>query len=40
MLYTEDTYELNDNPLFGYMRGRYSKDKLGRNEKRITGYNK
>lgn len=28
MLYTEDTYELNDNPLFGYMRGRYSKEEL------------
>ena len=28
MLYTEDTYELNDNPLFGYMRGRYSKKEL------------
>lgn len=28
MLYTEDTYELNDNPVFGYMRGRYSKHEL------------
>ena len=27
-LYTEDTYELNDEPYFGYMRGRYSKDEL------------
>lgn len=28
MLYTEDTYELNDNPYFGYMRGRYTKAEL------------
>lgn len=28
MLYTEDTYEVNENPLFGYMRGRYTKDEL------------
>ncbi len=28
MLYTEDTYEVNGNPLFGYMRGRYSKTEL------------
>lgn len=27
-LYTEDTYEVNDEPYFGYMRGRYSKDEL------------
>lgn len=24
LLYTEDTYELDDNPYFGYMRGRYT----------------
>ena len=24
MLYTEDTYEVKDEPYFGYMRGRYS----------------
>ncbi len=28
MLYTEDTYEVNGEPYFGYMRGRYSKDEL------------
>ena len=28
MLYTEDTYELNGEPYFGYMRGRYSKAEL------------
>ncbi len=28
MLYTEETYELNDNPYFGYMRGRYTKEEL------------
>lgn len=28
MLYTEDTYELEGEPYFGYMRGRYSKAEL------------
>lgn len=28
MLYTEDTYEVNDEPYFGYMRGRYSKEEM------------
>lgn len=28
MLYTEDTYTLDDYPYFGYMRGRYSHDEL------------
>ena len=28
MLYTEDTYEVENEPLFGYMRGRYSKEEL------------
>lgn len=27
-LYTEDTYEVNDEPYFGYMRGRYSKSEM------------
>ena len=27
-LYTEDTYEVNDEPYFGYMRGRYTKDEM------------
>lgn len=28
MLYTEDTYEIEGRPLFGYMRGRYTKAEL------------
>ena len=28
MLYTEDTYEVDNNPYFGYMRGRYSQKEL------------
>jgi len=28
MLYTEDTYEVNDEPYFGYMRGRYTKEEM------------
>ncbi len=28
MLYTEDTYEIEGEPLFGYMRGRYTKEDL------------
>ncbi len=28
MLYTEDTYEVDGEPYFGYMRGRYSKEEL------------
>lgn len=28
MLYTEDTYEVDENPYFGYMRGRFSKREL------------
>ena len=28
MLYTEDTYEISDEPFFGYMRGRYTKEEL------------
>ncbi len=28
MLYTEETYEIESEPYFGYMRGRYSKDEL------------
>ena len=27
-LYTEDTYEIDGEPFFGYMRGRYTKDEL------------
>ena len=28
LLYTEDTYEVDNQPYFGYMRGRYSKNEL------------
>ena len=28
MLYTEDTYEVDGEPYFGYLRGRYTKDEL------------
>lgn len=28
LLYTEDTYEVKDNPYFGYMRGRYTQEEL------------
>ena len=28
MLYTEDTYEIENRPRFGYLRGRYTKDEL------------
>ena len=28
MLYTEDTYEIEDRPYFGYMRGRYTREEL------------
>ena len=28
MLYTEDTYEVDGEPLFGYLRGRYGKEEL------------
>lgn len=28
MLYTEDLYEIEDRPYFGYMRGRYSREEL------------
>ena len=28
MLYTEDTYEIDNYPYFGYMRGRYSKEEM------------
>lgn len=33
-LYTEDTYEVNNNPYFGYMRGAYTKEEL----KEMSGY--
>ena len=34
MLYTEDTYEIESEPYFGYLRGRYTKEEL----KRIDDY--
>ncbi len=34
MLYTEDTYEVNNQPYFGHQRGRYSKEEL----KEIVAY--
>ena len=35
-LYTEDTYEVDDEPYFGYLRGRYTKEEL----KEMDGYAK
>ncbi len=34
MLYTEDTYEVDNQPMFGYLRGRYTKEEL----KEIVAY--
>ena len=34
MLYTEDTYEIDGHPYFGYARGRYTKNEL----KKIDSY--
>ena len=34
MIYTEDTFELDEYPEFGYMRGRYTKEEL----KEIVAY--
>ncbi len=34
MLYTEDTYEVKDEPYFGYMRGRYTQEEI----KEIVAY--
>lgn len=36
MLYTEDTYEIDEEPYFGYLRGRYTKEEL----KEFNGYAK
>ena len=36
MLYTEDTYEIPEEPFFGYMRGRYTKEEI----KEIDSYAK
>ena len=34
LLYMEDTYEVDNHPYFGYMRGRYTQEEL----RRIDGY--
>lgn len=39
MLYTEDTYEIKDEPYFGYLRARYSKDELKELDKYATSKN-
>ena len=36
-LYTEDTYEVSDEPYFGYLRGKYSKEELYGWLKKVTG---
>ena len=35
MLYTEDTYEIEGRPYFGYMRGRYTKDELRELDRKV-----
>lgn len=37
LMYMEDTYEVDDNPYFGYGRGRYSKDELKEIDKYASG---
>lgn len=37
-LYTEDTYEVNGQPYFGYMRGRYSKEEMKELDKLALSY--
>lgn len=37
MLYTEDTYEVDDEPLFGYLRGRYTKAEVREIDEYCTG---
>ena len=37
MLYTEDTYEVDGEPYFGYMRGRYSKEEMKEIDAFATG---
>nr|WP_296487053.1 beta-N-acetylhexosaminidase [uncultured Acetatifactor sp.] len=38
MLYTEETYEVDNEPFFGYMRGRYAKEELKRLDGILAGY--
>jgi hypothetical protein len=37
MLYTEDTYEVDNEPFFGYMRGRYTKEEMKEIDAYATG---
>lgn len=39
MLYTEDTYEIDNQPYFGYLRGRYSKEELKEIDKYAAAHN-
>ena len=39
MLYTEDTYEVENQPYFGYLRGRYSKAELKEIDAYVQGQN-
>lgn len=39
MLYLEDVYEVNNEPYFGYLRGRYTKDELNEIVKYATRFN-
>lgn len=39
MLYTEDTFEVNNQPFFGYLRGRYSKSELKEIDKYAAEHN-
>lgn len=38
MLYTEETYEVDEEPFFGYMRGRYTKEELKKLDRVLAGY--
>lgn len=38
MLYTEDTYEVDGEPYFGYMRGRYTREELRELDTYAAGY--
>lgn len=38
MLYTEDTYEVEEYPFFGYMRGRYTKEELHLIDEYASGF--
>lgn len=38
MLYTEDTYQIGNNPYFGYMRGRYTPEELHKLDEYAAGF--